>query len=87
LGHTKVPFPESVFAAAAPQTMVFELFGVCGLVVQTVVLRYMLKWLGETRVLTVGLTSALLEMLLVGFLTAKWQVSTAYFTSSLISDY
>jgi hypothetical protein len=60
------------------QTLVFEMFGVCGLLVQTVVLRYMLKWLGEARVLTVGLTAALLEMLLVSFITAKWQVGTGY---------
>ena len=59
---------------AATQTMVFELFGVCGLLVQTVVLRYMLLWLGETRVLTTGLVAALLEMLLVAFLKVKWQV-------------
>ena len=48
------------------QTLVFEMFGVCGLLVQTVVLRYMLKWLGEARMLTFGLTAALLEMLLSG---------------------
>lgn len=56
------------------QTAVFELFGICGLLVQTIILRYMLKWLGETRVLIVGLCSAGLEMLVVGLLTAKWQV-------------
>lgn len=56
------------------QTLVLEMFGVCGLLVQTVVLRYMLAWLGEARVLTVGLTAALVEMLLVSFITAKWQV-------------
>lgn len=54
-------------------TLVFELFGVCGLLVQTVVLRYMLAWLGEARVLTVGLSAAMLEMLLVSFISAKWQ--------------
>ena len=59
------------------QTLVFEMFGVCGLLVQTVVLRYMLKWLGEARVLTVGLTAALVEMLLVAFINAKWQVGAA----------
>lgn len=46
----------------------------CGLLVQTVVLRYMLAWLGEARVLTVGLSAAMLEMLLVSFISAKWQV-------------
>ena len=59
------------------QTLVFEMFGVCGLLVQTVVLRYMLKWLGEARMLTFGLTAALLEMLLVAFINAKWQVGAA----------
>lgn len=59
------------------QTLVFELFGVCGLLVQTVVLRYMLSWLGEARVLTVGLSAAMLEMLLVSFIGAKWQVRPA----------
>jgi hypothetical protein len=53
------------------------MFGVCGLLVQTVVLRYMLKWLGEARMLTFGLTAALLEMLLVAFINAKWQVGAA----------
>lgn len=61
----------------ALQTLVFEMFGVCGLLVQTVVLRYMLKWLGEARMLTFGLTAALLEMLLVAFINAKWQVGAA----------
>lgn len=64
-------------------TAVFEMFGVCGLVVQTVVLRYALMWLGETRVLTLGLVAALLEMLLVGFLTAKWQAFGAVALGSL----
>jgi len=59
------------------QTAVFELFGICGLAVQTFILRYMLKWLGETRVLVVGLCAAGLEMLVVALLTAKWQVLAA----------
>jgi hypothetical protein len=53
------------------------MFGVCGLLVQTVVLRYMLKWLGEARMLTFGLMAAMLEMLLVAFINAKWQVGAA----------
>lgn len=52
------------------------MFGVCGLAVQTVILRYMLKWVGEKRVLVVGLCAACLEMVVVAFLTAKWQVQS-----------
>lgn len=56
------------------QTLVFEMFGICGLLVQTVVLRYMLMWFGETRVLVVGLISSGLEMLVMAWIKVKWQV-------------
>eukprot|EP00208_Stichococcus_sp_RCC1054_P002415 CAMPEP_0206141142 /NCGR_PEP_ID=MMETSP1473-20131121/11913_1 /ASSEMBLY_ACC=CAM_ASM_001109 /TAXON_ID=1461547 /ORGANISM="Stichococcus sp, Strain RCC1054" /LENGTH=528 /DNA_ID=CAMNT_0053535571 /DNA_START=129 /DNA_END=1715 /DNA_ORIENTATION=+ len=62
---------------------VFIVFGVCGLAVQTVILRYMLKWVGEKRVLVVGLCAACLEMVVVAFLTAKWQVFCAVTLGSL----
>lgn len=64
-------------------TMVFELFGICGLFVQTIFLRYILKWLGETRVLIVGLLASCLEMVFLTFITAKWQAFGAIFLGSL----
>mmetsp|Transcript_12814 Transcript_12814/g.38699 ORF Transcript_12814/g.38699 Transcript_12814/m.38699 type:complete len:525 (-) Transcript_12814:561-2135(-) len=64
-------------------TLVFEVLGVCGVLVQTVVLRYMLKWLGEKRVLAVGLGAACLELLAMGLITAKWQTFAALSIGSL----
>ena len=58
----------------AMQTLVFELYGVLGLLVQTVVLRVMLRAVGEVYVLLTGLCFETLRLLLLGFAQAKYQV-------------
>ena len=56
------------------QTLVFEIYGLCGLLVQTLLLRYLLRAVGEVRVLSVGLVAAAAQMVALAFVRAKWQV-------------
>jgi len=39
------------------QTRLFIIFGVCGLIVQTLLLRVLLSWFNESRVLVIGESS------------------------------
>ena len=55
------------------QTLVFELYGILGLLVQTVVLRVMLRAVGEVYVLLTGLCFEVVRLLLLGFAQAKYQ--------------
>ena len=56
------------------QTLVFEFYGVLGLLVQTVVLRVMLRAVGEVYVLLTGLVFETMRLVLLGFAQAKYQV-------------
>ena len=55
------------------QTLVFEFYGVLGLLVQTVVLRVMLRAVGEVYVLLTGLVFETMRLVLLGFAQAKYQ--------------
>ena len=57
----------------SPQTLVFEFYGVLGLLVQTVVLRVMLRAVGEVYVLLTGLVFETMRLVLLGFAQAKYQ--------------
>ena len=60
-------------SCAAAQTLVFELYGILGLLVQTVVLRVMLRAVGEVYVLLTGLCFEVVRLMLLGFAQAKYQ--------------
>ncbi|KAK9805503.1 hypothetical protein WJX72_001711 [[Myrmecia] bisecta] len=53
------------------QAMVFIVYGGCGLVINTVLLRYLLLCLGETRVLIFGLVSSVVTQLVLAFAANK----------------
>ena len=56
------------------QTLVFEAYGLCGMLVQTVVLRYLLQAVGEVHVLKIGLAASSVQMVAMAFVNTKWQV-------------
>lgn len=51
---------------------IFMIFGACGLVVQTLLLRPLLNWLGEQRVLLVALAASAGQQLILAVAGAKW---------------
>ncbi len=68
-----------------PQTLVFEFYGVLGLLVQTVVLRVMLRAVGEVYVLLTGLVFETMRLVLLGFAQAKYQARVSNL-ASLVAD-
>ncbi|KAL4420298.1 hypothetical protein ABPG77_001388 [Micractinium sp. CCAP 211/92] len=51
---------------------IFMIFGGCGLLVQTLLLRVLLNWLGEQRVLLVALAASAIQQLILAMAGAKW---------------
>ncbi|PSC69918.1 CWF19 2 [Micractinium conductrix] len=51
---------------------IFMIFGGCGLVVQTVLLRTLLGWLGEQRVLMIALVASAAQQAILGVAGVKW---------------
>ncbi len=58
-------------------------FGACGLLVQSFVLRSLLAWFGEQRVLCLGIGANLVQMVVLALATAKWQAFGAIALGSL----
>ncbi|GAB4814357.1 hypothetical protein N2152v2_001403 [Parachlorella kessleri] len=65
------------------QAKIFMTFGACGLLVQSFVLRSLLAWFGEQRVLCLGIGANLVQMVVLALATAKWQAFGAIALGSL----
>lgn len=48
------------------------IFGACGLLVQTLLLRVLLNWLGEQRVLLVALAASTVQQFIIAMANVKW---------------
>ncbi|EFN55254.1 hypothetical protein CHLNCDRAFT_134588 [Chlorella variabilis] len=51
---------------------IFMIFGACGLLVQTLLLRTLLNWLGEQRVLLVALAASAVQQVILAAAGVKW---------------
>ena len=69
----------------ADTSIMFMALGAGALLVQGVLLHILLKWLGETRLLLVGLVVGGLQQLLLVLATSKWQAISAVALGSLSS--
>ncbi|KAK9805583.1 hypothetical protein WJX72_006405 [[Myrmecia] bisecta] len=65
------------------QAMVFIVYGGCGLLVNTILLRFLLLYLGETRVLVFGLLSSTVAQTVLAFSVNRGMAFSALAISSL----
>ena len=64
-------------------SQMFMAYGACSLLVQTLLLRLLLRGLGERKVLVIGLMASMVQQVALAFAGHKWQVLTAISLGSL----